>query len=152
MQRAQDLDLDLVEVAPQADPPVCKLMDYGKWKYEQDVRAKEARKKQSQIKVREIRLRPKISSHDYDTKRRHVERFLGEGSKVKVAVWFRGREMAHTELGAKLLERMSGELNEVSQVEVPPKLDGRNMIMVLAPLKKDRKVGSKAPEPTQAGG
>lgn len=136
--------MDLVEVAPQADPPVCKLMDYGKWKYEQDVRAKEARKRQTQIKVREIRLRPKISLHDYETKRRHVERFLGEGSKVKIAVWFRGREMAHTDLGAKLLERMSAELEEISNIEVAPKLDGRNMVMVLAPLRKDRKPGTKS--------
>lgn len=136
--------MDLVEVAPQADPPVCKLMDYGKWKYEQDVRAKEARKRQTQIKVREIRLRPKISLHDYETKRRHVERFLGEGSKVKIAVWFRGREMAHTDLGAKLLDRMSAELEEISNIEVAPKLDGRNMVMVLAPLRKDRKPGTKS--------
>ena len=149
LQQAQDLDLDLVEVAPQAQPPVCKIMDYGKWKYEQDVKAKEARKRQSHVKVREIRLRPKISQHDFDTKRRHVERFLNEGSKVKVAVWFRGREMAHTDLGQKLLDALAADISEVGTVEVPAKLDGRNMIMVLAPAKKekDKKLVERAERP-----
>lgn len=139
LQHARDLDLDLVEVAPNEDPPVCKVMDYGKFKYEQDVRAKEARKRQSHAKVREIRFKPKISRHDFETKRRHVERFLNEGSKVKVAVWFRGREMAHTELGQRLLDALAEEVADVGSVETPAKLDGRNMIMVLAPVKKDRK-------------
>ena len=105
--RAKELDLDLVEVAPQADPPVVRIMDFGKWKYEQDVRAKESRKKQSQVIVKEMKFRPKISDHDFSIKKGHVERFLDEGDKVKVTIMFRGREMAHTELGAKLLDRLA---------------------------------------------
>lgn len=141
LSRAQQLDFDLVEVAPQADPPVCKIMDYGKYKYEQDVKAKEARKRQQQVTVKEMKFKPKISTHDYDTKRHHIERFLEQGSKVKVTVWFRGREMQHTDLGAKLLSNLSTQLAEISSVEMMPKLDGKNMVMVLAPL---RKAGAKA--------
>jgi translation initiation factor IF-3 len=137
--RARDLDLDLVEVAPQADPPVCRIMDFGKWKYEQDVRAKESRKKQSQVVVKEMKFRPKISDHDFSIKKGHVERFLGEGDKVKVTIMFRGREMAHTELGTKLLDRLARELSDISQVEAAPKQDGRNMTMVLAPVRKAAK-------------
>jgi translation initiation factor IF-3 len=136
LERARDLDLDLVEVAPQADPPVCRLMDFGKWKYEQDVRAKEARKRQSQVVVKEMKFRPKISTHDYEVKRNHVSRFLTDGSKVKITIMFRGREMAHTELGAKLLDRLAKDLASLAGVELMPKLDGRNMTMVLAPLKR----------------
>ena len=143
LERARELDLDLVEVAPQADPPVCRLMDFGKWKYEQDVRAKEARKRQSQVVVKEMKFRPKISSHDYEVKRNHVRRFLEEGSKVKITIMFRGREMAHTELGAKLLDRLAKDLSDLANVELIPKLDGRNMTMVLAPLKRPEK-GEKA--------
>lgn len=146
--RAQALDFDLVEVAPQANPPVCKIMDYGKYKYEQDVRAKEARKRQQQVTVKEMKFKPKISSHDYETKKHHIERFLGQGSKVKVTVWFRGREMQHTELGARLLTNLSKELQEVSSVELMPKLDGKNMVMVLAPLKK---AGSRPDSRNHAG-
>jgi translation initiation factor IF-3 len=134
--RAKELDLDLVEVAPQADPPVVRIMDFGKWKYEQDVRAKESRKKQSQVIVKEMKFRPKISDHDFSIKKGHVERFLDEGDKVKVTIMFRGREMAHTELGAKLLDRLARELSEISQVETAPKQDGRNMTMVLSPVKR----------------
>jgi translation initiation factor IF-3 len=134
--RAKELDLDLVEVAPQADPPVVRIMDFGKWKYEQDVRAKESRKKQSQVIVKEMKFRPKISDHDFSIKKGHVERFLEEGDKVKVTIMFRGREMAHTELGAKLLDRLARELSEISQVETAPKQDGRNMTMVLSPVKR----------------
>jgi translation initiation factor IF-3 len=134
--RSQALDLDLVEVAPQADPPVCKIMDYGKYKYDQDVKAKEARKRQQQVTVKEMKFKPKISSHDYDTKRHHIERFLGQGSKVKITVWFRGREMQHTDLGAKLLTNLAKDLEEISTVESMPKLDGKNMVMVLAPIRK----------------
>jgi translation initiation factor IF-3 len=134
--RAQQLDFDLVEVAPQAHPPVCKIMDYGKYKYEQDVRAKEARKRQQQVTVKEMKFKPKISSHDFETKKHHIERFLTQGSKVKVTVWFRGREMQHTDLGAKLLTNLAQELSGVSMVETMPKLDGKNMVMVLAPLRK----------------
>lgn len=137
--RAKELDLDLVEVAPLADPPVCRIMDFGKWKYEQDVRAKESRKKQSQVVVKEMKFRPKISDHDFGIKRGHVERFLEEGDKVKVTIMFRGREMAHTELGTKLLDRLAKDLSETSQVEAAPKQDGRNMTMVLGPLKHQTK-------------
>jgi translation initiation factor IF-3 len=143
--RAKELDLDLVEVAPQADPPVCRIMDFGKWKYEQDVRAKESRKKQSQVIVKEMKFRPKISDHDFSIKRGHVERFLEEGDKVKVTIMFRGREMAHTELGAKLLDRLAKDLGEISQVEAAPKQDGRNMTMVLSPVKRIVKPAPKEP-------
>jgi len=147
--RAKELDLDLVEVAPQADPPVVRIMDFGKWKYEQDVRAKESRKKQSQVIVKEMKFRPKISDHDFSIKKGHVERFLEEGDKVKVTIMFRGREMAHTELGAKLLDRLARELGEISQVEAAPKQDGRNMTMVLSPVKRIVKPAPK--EPHQRG-
>ena len=143
--RAKELDLDLVEVAPQADPPVCRIMDFGKWKYEQDVRAKESRKKQSQVIVKEMKFRPKISDHDFSIKKGHVERFLEEGDKVKVTIMFRGREMAHTELGAKLLDRLARDLGEISQVEAAPKQDGRNMTMVLSPVKRIVKPAPKEP-------
>ena len=143
--RAKELDLDLVEVAPQADPPVCRIMDFGKWKYEQDVRAKESRKKQSQVIVKEMKFRPKISDHDFGIKKGHVERFLDEGDKVKVTIMFRGREMAHTELGAKLLDRLAKDLGEISQVEAAPKQDGRNMTMVLSPVKRVVKPAPKEP-------
>lgn len=133
--RAEELGLDLVEVAPQADPPVCRLMDYGKWKYEQDVRAKEARKRQRHVVVKEMNYRPKISSHDYDVKTRRVEEFLKAGSKVKVKVMFRGREMAHPELGTRLLERIAGDLSSVAAVEANSRLDERNMVMLLSPVR-----------------
>ncbi|MGQ0678497.1 MAG: translation initiation factor IF-3 [Actinomycetota bacterium] len=150
--RAQQMDFDLVEVAPQAEPPVCKIMDYGKYKYDQDVRAKEARKRQQQVTVKEMKFKPKISPHDYETKRNHIEKFLSQGSKVKVTVWFRGREMQHTELGARLLSNLSKQLAEISLVEMMPKLDGKNMVMVLAPTRKGgTKVEVKAQGNYQAG-
>ena len=136
MQRAQTLDLDLVEVAPQAQPPVCRIMDYGKYKYERDVRQKEARKKQQRVEVKEIKMRPKIDRHDYETKKGHVVRFLKQGARVKVTIMFRGREMAHTELGNRLLTRLSEDLSELATVDAFPKLDGRNMVMVMAPVKR----------------
>jgi translation initiation factor IF-3 len=136
LRRAQELDLDLVEVAPQAVPPVCRIMDYGKYKYERDIRQKEARKKQSRIEVKEIKFRPKIDAHDYDTKKGHVERFLRAGSRVKVTIMFRGREMAHTELGRKILDRLVADLEGQAIVDAAPKQDGRNMVMVIAPSKK----------------
>jgi translation initiation factor IF-3 len=136
MQRAQDLDLDLVEVAPQANPPVCRIMDYGKFKYERDVRQKEARKRQSRVEVKEMKMRPKIDPHDYATKKGHIVRFLNQGARVKVTIMFRGREMAHTELGRKLLDRLTEDLQELATVETFPKLDGRNMVMVVAPVKR----------------
>jgi len=132
---ARDLNLDLVEVAPQAAPPVCRIMDYGKYKYQQAVKAKEARKRQSHIVIKEMKMRPKIDKHDYGTKSRHVERFLREGSKVKATIMFRGREMAHAELGRRILDRLAVDMAEVAFVESAPNQDGRNMIMVLAPHK-----------------
>jgi len=136
LRRAQDLDLDLVEVAPQENPPVCRIMDYGKYKYERDVRQKEARKRQVRVEVKEMKMRPKIDPHDYATKKGHIERFLKAGARVKVTIMFRGREMAHTELGRKLLDRLSVDLKELATVETFPKLDGRNMVMVMAPVKR----------------
>jgi translation initiation factor IF-3 len=136
LRRAQELDLDLVEVAPQAAPPVARIMDYGKFKYERDIRQKEARKKQSRIEVKEIKFRPKIDAHDYATKKGHVERFLRAGSRVKVTIMFRGREMAHTELGRKILDRLVVDLEGLAVVDSVPKQDGRNMVMVIAPAKK----------------
>jgi translation initiation factor IF-3 len=136
LRRAQELDLDLVEVAPQANPPVCRIMDYGKFKYERDVRQKEARKRQARVEVKEMKMRPKIDSHDYGTKKGHIERFLNQGARVKVTIMFRGREMAHTELGKRLLDRLTEDLRELATVEAYPKLDGRNMVMVFAPLKR----------------
>jgi translation initiation factor IF-3 len=133
---AQDLDLDLVEVADQADPPVCRIMDYGKYKYEQAVRQKEARKKQSLIVVKEMKMRPKIDRHDYETKKGHVVRFLHQGAKVKVTIMFRGREMQHTELGRKLLDRLAQDVADIAKVDTPPKVDGRNMTMVLGPYRE----------------
>jgi translation initiation factor IF-3 len=136
LRRAQDLDLDLVEVAPQANPPVCRIMDYGKFRYERDVRQKEARKRQARVEVKEIKMRPKIDPHDYGIKKGHVIRFLGAGARVKVTIMFRGREMAHTELGRRLLDKLSEDLKELGTVDAYPKLDGRNMVMVLAPAKR----------------
>jgi len=133
---AADQDLDLVEVAGQADPPVCRIMDYGKYKYEQDQRQKEARKKQSLIVVKEMKMRPKIDPHDYETKKGHVVRFLRQGAKVKVTIMFRGREMAHQELGRKLLDRLSDDLQDIAKIDAFPKIDGRNMTMVLSPHKE----------------
>jgi translation initiation factor IF-3 len=136
LRRAREMDLDLVEVAPNATPPVCRLMDYGKFKYERDVRQKEARRRQARVEVKEIKMRPKIDRHDYAIKKGHVERFLQAGNRVKVTIMFRGREMVHTELGERLLQRLTEDLRELATVETLPKLDGRNMVMVLAPVKR----------------
>jgi translation initiation factor IF-3 len=136
LRQARELDLDLVEVAPQADPPVARIMDYGKYKYERDVKQKEARKKQSRSGLKEIKFRPKIDPHDYGTKKGHVERFLSGGNKVKVTIMFRGREMAHTDLGRKILDRLVSDLGDTVVVEAMPKQEGRNMIMVIAPSKR----------------
>jgi translation initiation factor IF-3 len=136
---ALEQDLDLVEVAPMASPPVCKIMDYGKFQYEQDQKMKAARKKQSVIVVKEMKMRPKIDTHDYETKKKHVVRFLTHGDKVKVTIMFRGREMTHTELGGKLLQRLADDLSDIAIVEARPKLDGRNMTMSLAPIHIDKK-------------
>ena len=144
LRQARELDLDLVEVAPQASPPVCRIMDYGKFKYERDVRQKEARRKQSRSGLKEIKFRPKIDPHDYATKMGHVARFLNGGNKVKVTIMFRGREMAHTDLGRKILDRVVGDLAESVIVESMPKQEGRNMIMVIAPNKKFQEARAKA--------
>jgi translation initiation factor IF-3 len=128
-------NLDLVEVAAQADPPVARVMDYGKYRYEQEQKAKLARKHQVSINVKEIKLRPKIGIHDYNTKKGHVVRFLNQRAKVKVTIMFRGRETTHPERGRDLLMRLAEDVKEIGQVESPPLLDGRNMVMVLAPTK-----------------
>jgi translation initiation factor IF-3 len=128
-------NLDLVEVAAQADPPVAKVMDYGKYKYEQEQKAKQARKHQSQIQVKEIKFRPKIGVHDYNTKKGHVERFLNQRAKVKVTIMFRGREQTHPERGRDLLLRLADDVKEIGIIESQPLLDGRNMVMLLGPTK-----------------
>jgi translation initiation factor IF-3 len=135
MQYAFDKGLDLVEVASQADPPVARVMDYGKYRYEQEQKAKLARKHQTQINIKEIKLRPKIGVHDYNTKKGHVERFLNQRAKVKVTIMFRGRETSHPERGRDLLLRLADDVKEIGQIESQPLLDGRNMVMVLGPTK-----------------
>lgn len=146
---ARELDLDLVEVAPQARPPVCRLLDYGKFRYEMAVKSREAKKKQASSVLKEMRMRPKIDIHDYTTKKGHISRFLNGGHKVKVTIWFRGREMAHTEIGHKILMRLADDLKEIATVETPAKLDGRNMTIVFNPLRKAVKAEKpeKASEP-----
>jgi len=132
---AQERDLDLVEVAPDAKPPVARVLDYSKYKYEQAQKAKAARKHQQQIVIREIKFRPKIAQHDYDTKKGHVERFLKARDKVKVTIMFRGREVAHPERGEMILDRLAEDLGDLAVIEQRPQQDGRNMTMMLAPAK-----------------
>ena len=150
LRQARELDLDLVEVAPQASPPVCRIMDYGKFKYERDVRQKEARRKQSRTSLKEIKFRPKIDPHDYATKKGHVVRFLKGGNKVKVTIMFRGREMAHTQLGRKILDRLVADLGESIVVESMPKQEGRNMIMVISPNKVYQEAQARAAAKAEA--
>jgi translation initiation factor IF-3 len=148
-------DLDLVEVAPNADPPVVRMMDYGKFKYQKEQDRKAARKKQVNVNVREIKLRPKIGNNDFNTKRGHVERFLRGGDKVKVTIMFRGREVQHPALGEKLLRRLAEDLEELGRIESQPNLDGRNMIMVMAPkkvVKEETGAEESQPEPEQRSG
>jgi translation initiation factor IF-3 len=152
LQLAADVDLDLVEVAPMARPPVCKLMDFGKFKYESALKAREARRNQQQTVIKEMKLRPKIDPHDYATKKGHVVRFLKQGDKVKVTIMFRGREQSRPELGYRLLTRLSDEVAELGVVESAPKQDGRNMIMVLAPTRKPVLKTSKGDEDGIEGG
>ncbi|MEM0923312.1 MAG: translation initiation factor IF-3 [Pseudomonadota bacterium] len=135
MDMAADVGLDLVEISPNAKPPVCKIMDFGKFKYEQQKKANEAKKKQKTIEIKEVKFRPNIDTHDYDVKMRSVHKFLGEGDKVKVTLRFRGREMAHQELGRDLLQRIAGDVEELGKIEAMPKLEGRQMTMVVAPAK-----------------
>jgi translation initiation factor IF-3 len=136
MDYGERADLDLVEVAPNANPPVVRMMDYGKFKYQKEQARKAARKKQVNVNVREIKLRPKIGDHDFNTKRGHVERFLRGGDKVKVTIMFRGREVQHPELGERLLRRLASDLDGLGRIESQPNLDGRNMVMVMAPRKE----------------
>jgi translation initiation factor IF-3 len=145
---AQEADLDLVEVAPTARPPVCKLMDYGKFKYESAQKAREARRNQVHTVIKEMKLRPKIDPHDYETKKGHVVRFLKAGDKVKITIMFRGREQSRPELGFRLLKRLAEDVQELGYVEFEPKQDGRNMIMVMAPHRKQQQQHRRAePEP-----
>ena len=130
---AQERELDLVEVAPEAAPPVCRIMDFGKYKYQQSRRAKDARKKQTIIQVKEVKMGPKTDEHDYQFKARHVRRFIEEGNKAKVTIRFRGREMVHTERGRRLLDRMTQDMVDIASIESHPKLEGRNMVMILTP-------------------
>ncbi|QGP90868.1 Translation initiation factor IF-3 [Neomoorella glycerini] len=130
---AQEQGLDLVEVAPTARPPVCRIMDFGKYKYEQSKREREARKKQRIINIKEVKLRPNIEEHDFQVKARNAIRFLGDGDKVKVTIMFRGREIAHTDLGLKLCQRLADQVADLASIEKPPKVEGRNMVMILAP-------------------
>ena len=155
---ALEADLDLVEVAPESKPPVCKIMDYGKFKYEAAVKAREARKNQVNTVIKEMKLRPKIEAHDYETKKGHVERFLSQGDKVKVTIMFRGREQSRPEFGYKLLQRLAEDLGEIATVESAPLQDGRNMTMVLAPVRNKtskkpavKKTSSAEAEVTTAG-
>lgn len=133
MERATQAGLDLVEVSPDAEPPVCKILDFGKYKYQEQKKAAEARKNQKIVEIKEIKMRPSIDDHDYDVKMKAIRRFFEEGDKVKVTLRFRGREMAHQELGYQLLQKVKGELLEISKVESEPRLEGRQMVMVLAP-------------------
>ena len=142
---ADDAGMDLVEIAPNADPPVCRIMDYGKFKYDQAIKAKQARKNQSKIEIKEMKVRPKIDTGDYTTKKKHIMRFLEAGNKVKITIMFRGREMAHPEQGLSILERLADDLKDIAVIENQPKMEGRNMHMLIAPLpasakkKKDAK-------------
>jgi translation initiation factor IF-3 len=133
LQTAMSLGLDLVEVAPDANPPVCRIMDYGKYRYEQSKKAKDAKKKQSIIQVKEIKMRPKTDEHDFQFKARHIEKFLKEGNKAKITMIFRGRELMHTDLGRKLLDRLAEDLKETAMIEQMPRQEGKTMVMILAP-------------------
>ena len=141
---AQESDLDLVEVAPMARPPVCKLMDFGKFKYESAIKDRESRKNQAHTVIKEMKLRPKIDPHDYETKKGHVVRFLKQGDKVKITIMFRGREQSRPELGFRLLQRLAADVDELGFVESSPKQDGRNMVMVLGPHKKKTEAMAEA--------
>jgi translation initiation factor IF-3 len=137
--RAREQELDLVEVAANANPPVCRIMDYGRYVYEQEQRRRQSRRKATNVVIKEMKFRPKIDEHDYTTKMKHVARFLGEGNKVKLTIMFRGREMAHPELGRKILDRVADDVAEFAIVESAARQDGRNMTMVLHPIRKDSK-------------
>lgn len=147
---AIDADLDLVEIAPEADPPVCKIMDFGKFKYEIAQKARSARKNQTHVLIKEMKMRPKIDTHDYETKKAHIERFLRGGDKVKVTMMFRGREQARPDTGYRLLVKLAEDVVDCATVEFAPKLDGRNMVMVLAPTKRKNEAVAEARAARQA--
>ena len=149
---AEEKNLDLVEISPNTRPPVCRVMDYGKWKYEQNIKAKEARRNRNQIIIKEIKYRPKIGQADYETKTNHVRRFLEADDKVKVTIMFRGREMAHPELGRNILERVAQDVSDMATVETKPNLEGRNMTMMLAPTRKKEAPKPAAPEGDESKG
>jgi len=151
---AEEQGLDLVEVAPLARPPVCRIMDYGKFKYEEQRQQREARKKQHHVQIKEVKMRPGIEDHDYDFKLRHARRFLEEGNKVKLTMMFRGRQMAHPEFGRQVLDRVSVALQDISKVESHPMMEGRSMVMMIAPLKPPSSPagGSDRPAPANTGG
>jgi len=146
---AKELDLDLVEVAPMANPPVCRIMDFGKFKFDEAQRAKESRRKAVHVGIKEMKYRPKIGSGDFDTKTRQVAKFLGEGHKVKITIMFRGREVYHPEHGKRILDRIAEQMEGIAKVEAEPKLDNRNMIMVLAPDKRARQAAQSRASNTQ---
>ena len=149
---ARELDLDLVEVAPLASPPVCRIMDYGKFRYEEAQKAKESRKKTTQVTIKEVKFRPKIGKGDFDTKVRHMREFLEDGHKVKVTLQFRGREVAHPELGARILDSALEQLGTLAKVETQARLEGRNMTMVLVPDKRSGKKATAADDSPPEGG
>ena len=149
---AKELDLDLVEVAPMANPPVCRIMDFGKFKFDEAQRAKESRRKTVHVGIKEMKYRPKIGPGDFDTKTRQVAKFLGEGHKVKITIMFRGREVYHPEHGKRILDRIAEQMEGIAKIEAEPKLDNRNMIMVLAPDKRARQAAaSRAANQQRAG-
>jgi translation initiation factor IF-3 len=145
--QSREQELDLVEVAPNANPPVCRIMDYGRYVYEQEQRRRQSKRKATNVVIKEMKFRPKIDEHDYTTKMKHVVRFLGEGNKVKLTIMFRGREMAHPELGMKILRRVADDVADFAVIESDPRQDGRNMTMVLHPTRKDGRKASTKHEP-----
>jgi len=151
LQLAEEADVDLVEIAPQAEPPVCRVMDFGKFRYQEQKRTHEAKLKQKQIQVKEVKFRPMTDDGDYKIKLRNLIKFLAEGDKAKVTLRFRGREMAHQEFGFQLLERVKADLEEHAQVEQFPKLEGRQLVMMLGPKKKELPIKKKAEKPAGAG-
>jgi len=150
LSRSREAELDLVLIAPQATPPVAKIMDYGKWRYEEAQKAKESRRKSAHVAIKEMKYRPKIGPGDFSTKTRAIHKFLADGHKVKVTIMFRGREMQHPELGMKILDHVAEEVSDVAKVEATPKIDGRNMVMVLAP-DKTKKPTTKPKAQTPSG-
>ncbi len=149
---ADEAGFDLVEIAPNAEPPVCRIMDYGKFKYDQAMKAKQARKNQTKIEIKEMKFRPKIDVGDYTTKKKHVLRFLEAGNKVKITIMFRGREMAHPDLGLSILERLADDLKDVAAIENQPKMEGRNMHMLIAPLPANAKKKKEVAKGDDEGG